>query len=99
MVAFPDSLDKAKNFFANYKFKMKESYCYIGKILGSADLAKQYVEEKAMSVPSNLSEPAYKGPLKWRIGSLNWLRMPSIKCSSWLSSRLVQFLLTSETSL
>eukprot|EP00957_Ditylum_brightwellii_P052802 4003356-Ditylum_brightwellii.AAC.1 len=46
MVASPSNLDKAKTFFANYKFKLKEGYCYLGGFLGSAKLTKQYVEEK-----------------------------------------------------
>eukprot|EP00957_Ditylum_brightwellii_P084798 6447528-Ditylum_brightwellii.AAC.1 len=46
MVATPTNLAKAKTFFADYKFKLKEGCCYLGGFLGSEDLTKQYVEEK-----------------------------------------------------
>eukprot|EP00957_Ditylum_brightwellii_P041621 3152427-Ditylum_brightwellii.AAC.1 len=46
MVASPSNLDKAKTFFANYKFKLKEGCCYLGRFLDLAELSKQYAEER-----------------------------------------------------
>eukprot|EP00957_Ditylum_brightwellii_P113778 8674407-Ditylum_brightwellii.AAC.1 len=46
LVETPTNLDKAKTFFADYKFKLKEGCCYLGGFLGSEALTTMYVEDK-----------------------------------------------------